>query len=233
MMPQLIETMRVDADGAMPLLARHVQRLAGSCAALGYAWPEAELLMALQEAAAALPAGRPHRLRLLLDRRGSWTMQSSELPELTLPVRVAVSPRPLDSHALLLRHKTTHRPWYSAAAGWLDAHPDHFDVLFFNERGELCEGSRSNVYVLQDGQWLTPAASCGLLPGVQRAQLLDEGKARESVLTAQDLRTAQGLRLSNALRGWFDATLQREGGQQEAPASGGAHGRAAPPKPGR
>jgi len=210
MLPQLIETMRVEPDGAMPLLARHVDRLGASCIALGYAWPEREILAAVEQAAAALPRGQAHRLRLLLDRHGAWTMESAPQPDLPAPVRVAVSSRPLDSQALLLRHKTTHRPWYGEAAGWLQCHPDHFDVLFFNEKGELCEGTRSNVYVLRDGQWITPAVACGLLPGVQRAQLLEEGKAVEGVLGARDLREAQGIRLSNALRGWIDATLQTD-----------------------
>jgi len=207
MPPQLIETIRIDADGAIPLLSRHLLRLSGSCAALGYAWPEAALLTALQDTAAALPAGRAHRLRLLLDRDGSWTMQTAGLPALPPLPKVAVAPQALDSQAPLLRHKTTHRPWYAEATDWLAAHPDHFDLLFFNERGELCEGSRSNVYLLRDGRWLTPPAACGLLPGVQRAQLLDEGQAAEAVLTVRDLRDAQGLRLSNALRGWFDVAL--------------------------
>jgi len=76
-----------------------------------------------------------------------------------------------------------------------------------NERGEVCEGSRTNVYVLQNGTWLTPPVSCGLLPGAKRAELLDNEEVEEAVLTLADLQGATGLRLSNALRGWFDVAL--------------------------
>jgi len=104
---------------------------------------------------------------------------------------------------LWLRHKTTHRPWFDAATAWLADHPDHFDLIFANEHGHLCEGSRSNVYLLLDGEWCTPPATCDLLPGVQRAQILADGRAVERTLTRKDWHRAQGVRLSNALRGWF------------------------------
>jgi para-aminobenzoate synthetase / 4-amino-4-deoxychorismate lyase len=56
----------------------------------------------------------------------------------------------------------------------------------------------------------TPPAQLGLLPGVLRAHLLAEGKAREAELTLDDLAKAQqtdGFWLGNALRGLFKAKL--------------------------
>lgn len=207
MLPQLIETLRVDADGRIPLLDRHLDRLLSASISLGYACPEDEVQAAIADRAAGLPRGAEHRLRLLLDRRGGIEITTAPLAPLTPRPRVALSPRRLASDTILLRYKTTHRPWFSDAAAWLDAHPDHFDVIFLNEQGQLCEGSRSNLYLLLDGQWLTPPAEAGLLPGVQRAAILEAGQAAERLLTLDDLRRAQGIRLSNALRGWFDVTL--------------------------
>ncbi|WP_268630801.1 aminotransferase class IV, partial [Escherichia coli] len=86
---------------------------------------------------------------------------------------------------------------------WLPAHPHIFDLVYLNERGELCEGSRSNVYLRLDGDWYTPPVDSGCLPGVQRAELLDTGNVSERVLTLADLHAADEIRLSNALRGWF------------------------------
>ncbi|MEI2417439.1 aminotransferase class IV [Orrella sp. JC864] len=203
---RLIETMRVQADGALPLLDGHLARLARSARALGYAPPQADLRDRLLGHAARLPRGQAHRLRLLCDERGACTLETGPLPALPAGPKLALAPLPLSSQEPLLRHKTTHRPWYQAAAAWLAAHPDHFDVLFLNERGELCEGSRSNVHLLRDGAWLTPPVSSGLLPGVQREALLAAGLVREAVLTRADLARARGLRLSNGLRGWFDVT---------------------------
>jgi len=204
---QLIETMRVDAGRRIPLWEGHAARLAASCAALGYPLPPG-LETAVARTAAALPADRQaYRLRLLVDAQGRHDMETAPLPPLPARPRVRLAAQRLDPDAPLLRHKTTHRPWYAEAAGWLTAHPEHFDWLYLNARGELCEGSRSNVYVERDGVWLTPALDCGLLPGVQRAALLREGLAREAVLTLDDLLAAPALRLSNGLRGWFDVRL--------------------------
>ena len=50
MQPELIETILVDAQRRMPLLARHLKRLEASCKALDYAWAgpavEADILVA-------------------------------------------------------------------------------------------------------------------------------------------------------------------------------------------
>jgi len=207
MLPQLIETLRVDADGGIALLERHLDRLIGASIYLGYVYPEARIRDSIAAQVAALDRGVAYRLRLLLDRRGVLELDATPLAPLPPAPRVVLASRRLASDTLLLRYKTTHRPWFREATAWLQAQPDYFDVLFLNEQGQLCEGSRSNVYLLHDGQWRTPPVTAGLLPGVQRAHLLASGQATEHVLTQADLGCAQGIRVSNALRGWFDVTF--------------------------
>ncbi|OVZ59690.1 hypothetical protein CDO44_11200 [Pigmentiphaga sp. NML080357] len=207
MRPRLIETIRIDADGRMPLLPWHLERLGRSCAELAYHGSVDAVQRAVARAAAGLPEGVAHRMRVLVADNGAVEIETSVLAPLPARPRVALAAGRLDSNAALLRHKTTWRPWYDGAAAWLAGHPEHFDLLYLNERDELCEGSRTNVYVLLDGLWITPPISCGLLPGVQREALLDEEKVREAVVTRDSLVRAQGLRLSNALRGWFDVVL--------------------------
>lgn len=208
MQPELIETILVDAQRRMPLLARHLKRLEASCKALDYAWAgpavEADILVA----ALALSAPGPHRLRLLVARDGGRSIQTAPLPPLPAVQEVMLAPEALRSSEPLLRYKTTHRPWYTKTIEWLPSHPHLFDLLYLNERGELCEGSRSNVYLRLGEHWYTPPVDCGCLPGVQRAELLEAGQAKEKVLTLADLHAADGIRLSNALRGWIDVTLR-------------------------
>ena len=121
---------------------------------------------------------------------------------------VALTGLRLESSEPLLQHKTTHRPWYDATTQWLIQHPDYFDLIFLNEKGELCEGSRSNIYILKDAGWLTPPLSSGLLGGVLRTHLLETGQAKEAILTPLDFTADKAsIRLSNALRGWFDVKL--------------------------
>lgn len=81
-----------------------------------------------------------------------------------------------------------------------------FDLVFLNERGEVAEGARSNIFVERDGVLLTPPIESGALPGVLRADLLARGQAREAVLRPADL--AGGFWMGNALRGLIRVTLR-------------------------
>jgi para-aminobenzoate synthetase/4-amino-4-deoxychorismate lyase len=82
-------------------------------------------------------------------------------------------------------------------------------MLFFNERGELTEGGRSNVFVKIDGGWWTPPVSSGLLPGVMRSLILEDPawKSAERVLTRKDLERADALMVCNALRSPLKARI--------------------------
>ena len=106
----------------------------------------------------------------------------------------------------LRRHKTTARQLYDEALGSLVPDSPVFDVVFLNERGEVAEGARSNVFVEREGVLLTPPLDSGALPGVLRAELLASGQARETVLWPEDLR--DGFWLGNALRGLVRVELR-------------------------
>ncbi|GAB2902182.1 aminotransferase class IV [Paralcaligenes ginsengisoli] len=205
---QLIETMRVEPGRIIPLLSGHSRRLRASCAALGHAWPGEPLFQAIGHHVAGLDAAHSYRLRLLLDPNGHYSLESTVLAITLPPVRLHLSPMALEADAFWLQHKTTHRPWYAGAQDWLAQNPQFFDVVFCNRNDEVCEGSRSNLYIQNAaGAWLTPPLACGLLPGVQRQALLDDGLVREARITRRDLLAAKAIRISNALRGWLDATL--------------------------
>lgn len=207
--PSLIETMKADAQGRIALLPYHLRRLKQSAQAMGYVYPGDDMVNAtIQGALNAALNDTALRIRLLLSPSGTLSIQTAPLPDLQGIPFIALTNLRLESHEPLLQHKTTHRPWYEAATEWLTHHPDFFDLIFLNEKGELCEGSRSNIYVLKNGEWLTPPLSSGLLGGVLRTQLLETHQAREAILTPPDLYASKvSIRLSNALRGWFDVQM--------------------------
>ncbi len=47
------------------------------------------------------------------------------------------------------------------------------EAIFLNTRGELCEATGSNVFLVRDGKLCTPPASAGCLLGVTRALLIE------------------------------------------------------------
>jgi para-aminobenzoate synthetase/4-amino-4-deoxychorismate lyase len=210
---ELFETLYATREDGARHLERHLARLAASAAWFGYPY-NADLARAgVLAACAALPPGAPHRLRLALLADGDVTAQTAPLAPLAsgaAPVRLLLADAPVRSGDLFLRHKTSVRARYDAA--WRAAErAGAFDTLFFNERGELTEGGRSNVFVRVAGRWVTPPLSSGVLPGVMRAVLLadPDWNAVEVAITRETLERAQDIVVCNALRGALPATLVR------------------------
>ena len=198
---QLIETLRREG-GVYPMWAGHMARLKCSAAYFGFPLDEQLLFRELGRQ----PAKGSWRVRLTLDKAGAIDVQAlafdGAAPEMCL---AALAKQRIDSCDVLRRHKTTVRLLYDAALRSLPADSPIFDLIFLNERGEVAEGARSNIFVERNGLLLTPPLESGALPGVLRASLLTAGKAREAVLWPADLQ--QGFWLGNALRGLFEANL--------------------------
>ena len=210
----LIETFRWSAEEGFVLLEEHLERLAQSAAYFGFSHDAARIRRRLDEAAAGFsePA---RRVRLTLSAAGLVTITDAPFPAAQhAPLNAVLSTRSVRSTDPFLYHKTTRREFYDSTLTRLTAACGADEALFVNERGEITEGSRTNIFLERDGVLLTPALACGLLPGTLRARLLKEGKAREAVLTPADLTRDDRLFLGNALRGLMPA---RFAGVEPAP----------------
>jgi len=144
----------------------------------------------------------PRKIRLLLHADGSLDITSEPIPEPNLqPLRIRIAAERTDPADPMYFHKTTHRPLYAQALQAARA-AGYDDVLFLNHRGEVTEAAIHNVFIEKDGRLLTPPAACGLLPGVHRRHVLATNpNAEECVLRLDDLRHADRVYLSNAVRG--------------------------------
>lgn len=204
----LIETLRLE-DGSFPLLDLHLDRLQASARGLGFVCDRQGIADTLQTLAAKHGQGM-HRVRLTLGRAGDAVLTMAPLIPTEAPMSATLSPHRLRAQDPWLRHKTTVRDLYERELAKLQADSRLFDVIFLNERDEVCEGARSNVFVrMVPGEpLLTPPLSCGLLPGVLRRQLLESGQALEAILREADLRRAAELYLGNALRGLIRVGLE-------------------------
>jgi para-aminobenzoate synthetase/4-amino-4-deoxychorismate lyase len=211
---ELFETMYATRAEGVRHLDRHLARLASSAAWFGFPCDVDALRERLGQACTQWPDDdAPHRVRVALARSGEIALTSAPLAPLAHDtVGVLLAPdhgfAPVASADALLLRKSTRRAEFDRA--WREAETQGaFDMLFFNERGELTEGGRSNVFVKLDGQWCTPPLASGVLPGVMRGVLLDDEtlSAKERVLTRGDVLEAQALLLTNALRGAVPAKL--------------------------
>ncbi len=202
----LIETLLWTREAGFDLLPEHLVRLAASSAALGFGYDEGKAKAALQ-GVVAQPAAARLRVRLTLARDGSIETGATQIEPLppTTVWRVAFARRSFNSRDPLLRYKTTRRALYEEELAAAAKSCGADEVLFLNERGELCEGARCNLFVPQGGTLLTPPIACGLLPGTLRASLVAQGRAREELLRPEAVEA--GFFLGNSVRGLVRATL--------------------------
>lgn len=187
----LIETMRWDGAG-VPLAALHRARLARGAAALGWAFDAGDFDGLLRGPA------HPARLRLTLERGGQMAAVAAPLPESPPVWRLGLAAERLRSDDPWLRLKSSNRAVYDAARAALP--PGLEEVIFLNERGEVCDGSITTVFFDRGQGMRTPPLTSGLLPGVLRASL----DVPEEVLRPEDLPQVR-LWVGNALRGLIPA----------------------------
>jgi para-aminobenzoate synthetase/4-amino-4-deoxychorismate lyase len=189
---ELIETLKW--ENGFVRLERHLARMAASALVFGLAFDPAQARQVLADIVAG--GQGVLRVRLALNEAGAFQVTAAPLAENPPHWAYSISPQRLDSADLLLRHKISWRELYDAP------HPGD-EVIFRNERGEVAEGARSNIFVRRGGKLLTPPHSAGLLPGILRAELLESGQCEEVVLTENDLEGE--VLFGNSLRGLIPA----------------------------
>ncbi|WP_203667039.1 aminotransferase class IV [Cellulomonas pakistanensis] len=74
------------------------------------------------------------------------------------------------------------------------------EAVFANTRGQLCEGTGTNVFVVRDGELLTPPLDSGCLAGVTRALVLEWSGGREVELPYDALTDSDEVFLTSTAR---------------------------------
>ena len=186
---RLVETIKVQ-NKSMFLKEEHFKRLRESAEHFGFT---------IDESLFKLEPEKNGIMRILLSKNGNYEIQY--LPYSRTPVNhIEISDIILDSTNELLRYKTTLKPWYEKSYERI-RREEVYDEIFFNERGELCEGARTNILLEIDGKFYTPPLSSGLLNGVLRQNLLDSGVCVEKILYKKDLLEADNIYCINSVRG--------------------------------
>lgn len=186
---KLIETLNVK-NGVAEFFEEHISRMHNSANILGFEF-NSEIYN--------LKFGKDGIYRIELSKNGDISLSYRENKSSTSS-KIVISSQRVISTDVFLKHKTTHRPYYAESLEKFKQW-EIYDEIFFNEKGELTEGSRSNVVLELDGQLYTPPLSCGLLNGVYRQFLLDSGECLEKVLTKTDLANASKIYCVNSVRG--------------------------------
>ena len=75
------------------------------------------------------------------------------------------------------------------------------ESIFFNEKGNLCEGCTTNIFIIKDKVIYTPSIKCGLLPGIVRQWIINNFDVIEKEITREELLNSDEVFLTNSLVG--------------------------------
>ena len=103
------------------------------------------------------------------------------------------------SENVLLKHKTLNYLDNYLALKQIPVR--FFDALFTNEKGQICEGAKSNIFFIKGDSLYTPEIGCGLLPGIIRGHILEHYKVKETFIKAQEITQFEGAFVTNSLIG--------------------------------
>ena len=196
---QLLETMLWESGSGVFLLNEHLQRLGKSAAYFDVPLDIYAIQKELDRACGEVP----NKIRLLVSRDGAFEVQA--IPQESggdAAVVIVLAKEPVDSQDVFLFHKTTHRTVYESAKADF---PDCDDVILWNERGEVTEGTISNLVIRKEGRLITPPVECGLLAGTFREHLLKRGEIEEGIISVEELNAAKEVFLINSVRKWRKA----------------------------
>ena len=74
----------------------------------------------------------------------------------------------------------------------------------------MTESCIANLVILSEGRLVTPPLDCGLLGGVFRSELLEQGVIHEEKIGLATLKKAEKIYLINSVRKWQEALLAPE-----------------------
>ena len=200
-------------NGEWCSLDAHLNRLATSSTYWSLAFDEAALRRALADLEPTINS--PSKVRIVCSPGGEVDITLEAIPKRWSdgprpsidPVTLSIDTEPIDDSNPRVYHKTTDR---RAIAARLARHPDSDDILMVNRLGRITESSIANVAFLIEDEWLTPPVLDGLLDGVLRARLVEEGTLTEQSVTIPEALNADAVALVSAVRGWRSAVIVNE-----------------------
>ena len=218
----LFETMRA-FHGVIFRLQAHLERLAEAADRLELVCPERLPNLIAEMVAELERAGQDAAVRLTVTR-GTVAGLAPPVDARSVTVVLVALPVPHFAPEIYRSGLTAHvasgrRNEFAMTAGMktlaytdsvmalLEARRHGADeALLLDTAGHVSEGSTSNVFIVQGGAVLTPPTSCGALPGITRAVVLELLAERgvpvlERPIPALELATADEVFLTSSLRG--------------------------------
>jgi para-aminobenzoate synthetase/4-amino-4-deoxychorismate lyase len=197
----LIESFRFDGQKQVfEHLKQHLSRLSQSADYFGFKLKLTTIDKRLAEIKTLLKTGN-FKIRLTAYHNGEVEINYSELPiDDDAPKLITISNNKINSSSVFQYHKTSRREVYNheydkaAKAGF-------YDAIILNERNEVAEACRHNIFIRKDGELVTPPLTAGILNGIYRQKLMSRERVIEKTITTEDLINSDEILLTNSVRG--------------------------------
>ncbi|WP_051920839.1 aminodeoxychorismate synthase component I [Thermodesulfobacterium hydrogeniphilum] len=200
---ELIETFYYENGKENPLLKYHYKRLKESAKYFNFRIPQElknfEKFKTFIDKKAGHLEFKKYKGRLLLSPSGEISLSFSEFESWPGKIKIGLVKRNFDLDRFFY-HKTTYRKplndyFFKAKELGLT------EIVFYNEKREILEGTISNIYIKIGNILYTPPLNLGILNGVLRRFLISQKRVKEKKIYLEDLRKAEEIYIGNALRG--------------------------------
>lgn len=207
----VFETVKI-VHGRAFALTRHLDRLTLSAQRMDLPEPDVEAIAdGIDQCLAAAPAWALGRIRITYtsgpgplgsdrgDQGGTSVVIVDEQKPFPATANVTVVPWPRNERGALSGVKSTSYGDNAKALAYAKARGGG-EAIFGNLAGDLCEGTGSNIFIVRDGQLLTPTLASGCLAGITRALVVEWFSAEEVDVPLQALYGAEEAFLTSTTR---------------------------------
>lgn len=201
---ELLESIKLE-NGKYELLDNHIERLQNSARYFGFSIDMEKVQKNLKQFADS-HSDDSMKVRLIVSKNGHVKINGEMISPITDNQIVSIASTPINKNDPFFYHKTTNRKIY---IDHKSEHPESFDVLLWNQEGEITEFTNGNIVVELDGTFWTPPQECGLLAGTFRQTLLEKGELKEKIITLKEIQEATRTWFINSVRGWIEVRLAK------------------------
>jgi para-aminobenzoate synthetase/4-amino-4-deoxychorismate lyase len=203
---EIFETMRYE-KGEIKFLDDHLNRMKSAADYFLFKFNEKKIRKQLVKSIAEVDKRKLKKIKLSLAKWGEIKIDVSDIPKAPKNVFLFLSQSKIDSTDKFRFFKTTNRKLYDDEYALYNS-KGFYEVLYQNEKDEIAEGSRTNIFIRKDNSWFTPKFESGALPGIYRNYFIGQNpEVSEKIIKVDDLLSAEEVLLTNALKG--EVTVQK------------------------
>lgn len=197
---EIFETMRYE-NGEIKFIEEHYARMKSASDYFLFKFNEKKIRKQIEKTIAEVDKQKPKKIKLSLMKWGEIRVDVSDIPKLSKNISVIISQNKINSADKFRQFKTTNRKLYDDEYTSFSS-KGIYEVLYLNEKDEIAEGSRTNIFLRKEHSWFTPPLESGALQGVYRKYFIEKHPdISEKNIKNDDLINADELLLTNALRG--------------------------------